>query len=125
MEKSQAENATFLNNPDKWEDWELQFKAQAVSYSLDAQIFENEAFQIKPTEPVRPSYRSTPQTRSQSAQSSVTASSEPEANISSITGLNAELQTNYLEDIKAYNQEIENIRGLQNWIKKTVCSAYQ
>ena len=49
-----------LDNPSKWEDWELEFKAQVVSYNLIEQMFNNEAFLEKPTKPARPIYRTMP-----------------------------------------------------------------
>src|SRR5215469_11231296 len=119
MEKSQAENI-LLDNPDKWEDWEIQFKAQAVSYNLVDQIFNNESFLNKPIEPKIANYRPLIQTRSQSSN----ASNDSDSTISSLTVENREnFKYNYLiyqEHIKAYTREIESIYRLRTWIKKTV-----
>ena len=45
-----------LDSPDKWEDWELKFKAQVVSYNLVNQIFDDEAFLDKPIKSARSIY---------------------------------------------------------------------
>jgi len=117
-----------LDSPDKWEDWELKFKAQVVSYNLVNQIFDDEAFLDKPTKPARPTYRTVAATRAQSAS---TASSDTEAGTAAVNAHNAELKDNYRfdyheyqGDLKAYNREIDSIRGLRAWMEKTVSSAY-
>jgi hypothetical protein len=120
------EATIILDSSDKWEDWELKFKAQVVSYNLVNQIFDDEAFLDKPTKPVRPTYRTVAATRAQS-----TASSDTEAGTAAVNAHNAELKDNYRfdyheyqEDMKAYNREIDSIRGLRAWLEKTVSSAY-
>src|SRR5438105_1988852 len=100
-------------------------KAQAVSYNLIDKIFNNESFQTKPIEPKIANYRPSIQTRSQLS----TASSETETNISGLTTENREkFKFDYLiyqEHVKEYNREIEMIRGLRNWIEKTVSFNYR
>src|SRR5436190_24361637 len=119
-----------LDSPDKWEDWELKFKAQVVSYNLVNQIFDDEAFLDKPIKPARPIYRTVAATRAQSVSTS-TASSDTEAGTIAVNAHNAELKDNYRfnyheyqEDMKAYNREIDSIRGLRAWIEKIISAAY-
>ena len=52
-----------LDSPDKWEDWELKFKAQVVSYNLMNQIFNDEAFLDKPIKLMRSIYQMIAATR--------------------------------------------------------------
>ena len=63
--KMAANEATtiVLDSPDKWEDWELKFKAQVVSYNLVNQIFDDEAFLDKSIKLARPIYRTVIVTR--------------------------------------------------------------
>ena len=130
MIANEAITIIILDSPDKWEDWELKFKAQVVSYNLVNQIFDDEAFLDKPIKPARPIYWTVAATRAQSASAS-TASSDTEAGTAAVNAHNTELKDNYRfdyheyqEDMKAYNREIDSIRDLRAWMEKTVSSAY-
>ncbi len=112
MKRLQTDTIILLNHPDKWENWELQFKAQAISYNLVNQIFSNKTFQNKPVEPVRPNPQPQTQTWAQTAQSATEATTKTTA---------TELQENfwfdyiiYQEHVKAYNQKINSIHELRN-----------
>src|SRR5436189_5684492 len=107
MAANEAITIIILDSPDKWEDWELKFNVQVVSYNLMNQIFDNEAFLNKPTKPVRPTYQMVAATRAQLA---LTVLSDTEAGIAAVNTHNAELKDNYRfnyheyqEDLKAYN----------------------
>ena len=63
MTANKATAIIILDSPDKWEDWELKFKAQVVSYNLVNQIFDDEAFLNKSIKPARPIYRMVAATR--------------------------------------------------------------
>jgi len=128
MAANEAITIIILDSPDKWEDWELKFNVQVVSYNLMNQIFDNEAFLNKPTKPVRPTYQMVAATRAQLA---LTVLSDTEAGIAAVNTHNAELKDNYRfnyheyqEDLKAYNWEINNICNLRAWMEKTVSFVY-
>ena len=128
MASNEATTTIILDSPDKWEDWELKFKAQVISYNLINQIFDDEAFLDKSTKPVRPIYWMVATTR---AQSTSTTSSDTEAGTVAVNAHNTKLRNNYQfdyheyqEDLKTYNQEIDSIHGLRAWMEKIVSFAY-
>ena len=97
MAVNEAITIIILDSPDKWEDWELKFKAQVVSYNLVNQIFDDEAFLDKPKKPARPTYQTIVITRAQSA-----ILSNAEVGAVAVNAHNAELKDNYRFDYHEY-----------------------
>ena len=105
MAANEATTTIILDSPDKWEDWELKFKAQVVSYNLMNQIFDDEAFLDKSKKLARLIYQMIAAMRAQ-----FTVSNDIEASAIVINAYNTELKNNYRfnyheyqEDLKAYN----------------------
>ena len=118
MATNEAATVIFLDSPDKWEDWELKFKAQVVSFDLTNQVFNNRAFLDKPVKPTRPIlWDVTTRTQAGVQTRALSATATPDTNtaamaaaINAINAANAITKEDYKfeyleyqEDLKAYN----------------------
>jgi len=142
-----ADNNVFLNTPHEWENWNTQFQGLAVSLSIWDLIEGAEVPLTKPVMPHISSYhkqsareeREGTVTRTQaSATVSSTQDSEPQesqsivqpvvtfANLSANNQKAFQFDLNMYQELKKeYNAEVNSIRTLKDWIRKTVAPNYQ
>jgi hypothetical protein len=136
MNTSNNDKTAFLASSNDWESWNLQFQAQAVAGDIWAQIQGLTPFLDKPTAPALKEHKHT--TPSSTVES--TPGNDPDTGTLD-RPLNppikiADLTTDgfrsyqmewtiYQSDLKEYNQQVEEVKKLKQWILRTVNPHYQ
>lgn len=125
-----------LTNSDDWESWNLQFQAQAVAGNIWKEIQDLTPFLSKPTAPDPVNHKHKAPSQSTITVRGSTSPTDDTETESSQTITIADLTTDgfrtyqmewtiYQANEKKYNQQVDAVKQLKQWILKTISLHFQ